>query len=83
MPFSYIDIAAQLIHDSFIIDPGRAGEPEQIADEIMASLSLSRLREYVILHLTIDRIGDDCQCESDALGKLTTAHHDLMPFREK
>jgi hypothetical protein len=59
VPFSYIDIAAQLINDSFGIDPDRAGEPEQIADEIMASLSLTRLREYVVLHLVLDRAGDD------------------------
>jgi hypothetical protein len=81
--FSYIDIAAQLIDDSFSIDPDRAGAPEQIADEIMASLSLTRLRECVILHLIVDRVGDDCQCESDALDEVTIAHHDLMPSREK
>jgi len=68
-PFSYIDIAAQLIDGSFGIDPDRAGEPEQIADEIMASLSLTRLREYVVLHLALNRTGDlDCRdCESNAM----------------
>lgn len=83
MAFSYLDIAAQLIDGSVSIDPDDARKPEQIADEIMASLSLSRLREYVILHLIVEREGDYGQGESDALGELTIAHHDSVPSREK
>ncbi len=65
------------------IDPDRAGEPEQIADEIMASLSLTRLREYVVLHLALERTGDYGEYESNAMGVLTTAHRDPMPSRDK
>jgi hypothetical protein len=72
VPFSYIDIAAQLIDDSFQVDPDRAGEPEQMADAIMASLSLTTLREYVVLHLVLDRTGDDGDRESNAMAILTT-----------
>jgi len=59
------------------LNPERAGEPEEIADEIIASVSLTRLREYLLVHLILDRTPDNGECESDAMGALTLAHHDV------
>jgi hypothetical protein len=55
--FPYNEIAELLIEDSVAVSRDQPGDPEQRADAIMEVLSLTRLREYLLLHLTIDPEG--------------------------
>jgi hypothetical protein len=55
--FAYNDIAADLLYDWETSNPD-PGNAERTADAIIAALSMTRLREYLVLHLTIDRVPD-------------------------
>ncbi len=55
--FPYNEIAQLLIEDSVALGPSQPGDPERRADAILDALSLTRLRAYLLLHLTIDTEG--------------------------
>ena len=55
--FPYNEIAELLIQDSMTVTRDDPGGPERRVDAIMDALSLTRLREYLLLHLTIDTEG--------------------------
>jgi len=49
----YIDLAALLIEGSTIGIPDDRRGPEETVDAIMDALSLTQLRDHLLLHLTI------------------------------
>ncbi len=51
--FPYNEIAELLIVDAMTVSPDEPRDPARRADDIMNVLSLTRLREYLLLHLTI------------------------------
>jgi hypothetical protein len=55
--FAYNDIAADLLYDWQTSNPD-PGNAERTADAIIAALSMTRLREYLVLHMTIDGVPD-------------------------
>ena len=50
----YIDLAALLIEGSTVVSPDDRCGPEETVEAIMDALSLTQLREHILLHLTID-----------------------------
>ena len=53
-PIPYIDLAALLIEGSTVVSPDDRCGPEETVEAIMDALSLTQLREHILLHLTID-----------------------------
>ena len=50
----YNELAALLIEASPIVIPDDRRAPEETVDAIMDALSLTQIREHLLLHLTID-----------------------------
>ena len=73
--FPYNEIAALLIEDSAALRPDDHRHPTQAADSIVDAFSLTRLREYVHLHLTIDATQGSTTGSSDCV-PASTYHAD-------